>query len=870
MSARAIVCFLIAAAPCASLRSQTTKEPEVRRALPVDRPITENYQNPDWVKRVNPPASATPAPSPNAPQPDPQVPFRPERKSSGSPSSGTEAGIQPAPLPPVRPTTPSPTPAPQPKPADDEAGSIRIGPTAVGAAEQQQGVLDRANSFYARKMYDLAVPEYEMFLVSSGDAKLRDGALFRLAECHRILGNSAAARAGYEKLVMEFRKGEFAGAGAYRLGEMLFEEKLYEASAAQFATAATEAKDREIRLAAKYFSARSLDYLKRSPEAREAYRAVVSTDGKNPYRDHALLALANLDVSAGKKAEGLTTFEAVAGLSKDPEIVAEACVKAAALAAELKQNAKALTLFDKAAKVSETSEWRPAALVGAMRLRYQTGDYAGIAEMGTGVLEKVPAETKPEVLQILASSQRQSGKNLQARQTYDLLLKEFPDSAPAREAPFQRLACLYALKDKNLVAEIDAFLEKTTDPKDRTQALRLKAETLFKQGDYAGAGKTYTSLLEKNLPPDQDADALYKAAWCLAAVEKPQEAISAYSAFIDKYPTHPLAATALAQRAQAKQQSKAFDAAIEDYDLLISKYPGSKEREIALLQKALIFGQQQKYEPMSAAFEKLLEEFPKSAAAAQAYFWLGWAAFEQKNYKKSTQLLEKSRAIDPAQYGERATLRMILAFYYLDDRAAVTREAAIYKGKNLPAEISLWLAVQLIAEGKNDKAEALLLPLTKNPAAVPAEAWISLAEVQVRLGKFKQARMPTDKALEAARDPASRARALIASARIYLGEKDFRSATSQIEEALLLQPEGRLNAEARLASGDVLFAQADFDGAARAYMTISVLSNDPAVAPRALQQAATAYRRANNKDEADKAAAELKQRFPDSQPSTKL
>ena len=273
---------------------------------------------------------------------------------------------------------------------------------------------------------------------------------------------------------------------------------------------------------------------------------------------------------------------------------------------------------------------------------------------------------------------------------------------------------------------------------------------------------------------------------------------------------------------------------------------------------------------MSAAFEKLLEEFPKSAAAAQAYFWLGWAAFEQKNYKKSTQLLEKSRAIDPAQYGERATLRMILAFYYLDDRAAVTREAAIYKGKNLPAEISLWLAVQLIAEGKNDKAEALLLPLTKNPAAVPAEAWISLAEVQVRLGKFKQARMPTDKALEAARDPASRARALIASARIYLGEKDFRSATSQIEEALLLQPEGRLNAEARLASGDVLFAQADFDGAARAYMTISVLSNDPAVAPRALQQAATAYRRANNKDEADKAAAELKQRFPDSQPSTKL
>ena len=719
-------------------------------------------------------------------------------------------------------------------------------------------------------MYDLAVPEYEMFLVAKGDGKSRDAALFRLAECHRILGNGSAARDGYEKLVMEFRKGEFAGAGAYRLGEILFEEKLYDASAAQFSTAATEAKDREIRLAAQYFSARSLDYLKRFPEAREAYRAVVFTDGKNPYRDHALMALANLDVGDGKKTEGLTTFEAVASSSKDPEIVAEACVKGAALAAELHQNAKALALFEKAAKASESSEWRPTALIGSMQMRYQTGDYAGIVAAGNGILDKVPAESKPEVLQLLAISQRQTGNNIQARQTYDLLLKDFSDSAAAREAPFQRLACLYALKDKNLVAEIDAFLEKTTDPKDRVQALRLKAEALFKQGDYAGAGKVYSSLLEKNLPADQDADALYKAAWCLAAVEKYPESISAYSSFLDRYPSPPLAATALAQRAQAKQQSKAYDAAIEDYDLLISKYPDSKERELALLQKALIFGQLQKYGAMTAAFEKLLAEFPKSAASAQAYFWLGWAAFEQKDYKKSTQLLEKARAIDPAQYGERATLRIILADYYLEDRAAVTREAAGYKGKNLPAEITLWLAVQLIAEGKNDKAEALLLPLTKNPATVSAEAWISLAEAQVRLGKFKQARDPADKSLEAARDPASRARALIASARIHLGEKDFSAAASQVEEALLLQPEGRLNAEARMASGDILFAQSDFDGAARAYMTISLLSNDPAVAPRALQQAAAAYHRANNKIEEEKALAELKEKFPGFHSASKL
>lgn len=862
MSARVAACLLLA---CATLRSQSPQEPEVRRALPVDRPNLDNYRNPDWMRRVNPATQATPVPvatpipiaTPipfDRAAPDSQVPFRPERRTPNEPALRTGGGAG---------TAATPTPA-------DEAGSIRIGPTsAAGEAEHARGTLDRANSFYARKMYDLAIPEFEMFLVSGGADKSRDAALFRLAECHRMLGNSSAARGGYEKLVEEFRKGEFAGAGAYRLGEILFAEKLYEAAAAQFEAAAAEAKEGEVRLAARYFSARSLDYLKRSADARAAYRAVVGAEGKNPYRNPARLALANLDVNDGKKAEALAAFEALAGDVKDPAIIAEAAVKAAALAAELHQNDKALALFDRAAKLAGAPDWTPVALVGAMRLRYRSGDYAGIAAAGIGALDKVPAETKPEMLQILATSQRQLGNNLQARQIYEILLKDFPESAPARGAGFQRLASLYALKDKNLVAEIDGFLANTTDPKERTQALRLKAETLFKTGDYAAAGKVYTSLLEKNLPDDQHADALYKAAWCLAATEKFKEAMAVYSDFLEKFPAHALAAQALAQRAQAKQQVKAFDAAIQDFDLLISKYPGSRERELALLQKALIFGQQQKYGEMSGTFEQLLKEYPKSAAGAQAHFWLGWAAFEQKDYKKALQMLERARSLDPAQYGERATLRIILANYYLEDRAAVVREAAGYKGGNLPAEISLWLATQWVAEGKFEKAEAILLPLTKSPAAVPPDVWINLAEVQIRLGKFKQARGPADKFLEVARDPASRARALIASARVSLGAKEFEEATRQIEEALLLQPEGRLNAEARMASGDVLFEQANFDGAARAYMTVSVLTNDPAVAPRALQQAAGAYRRANNKPEAEKALAELKQRFPDFQKSAK-
>lgn len=831
----------------AGVTAQTPGEPEVRRAIPVAPAVQpDDYENPPWVQRVSP-ANATPTPVPTGiavPAEPAATPYRPPARSPDA----------------APPAPPAPPAVRQP----EEDGSIRIAP--ANAGESPRAKLDLANSLYSRKMFDLAIPEYELYLIS-GSTDSRDAALFRLAESHRMLGNPSAARAGYEKLVMEFHKGEFAGAGAYRLGEILFAAGIYDAACLQFETASTEAKESEVRLTAKYFQARSLDYLKRAEEAAAAYRSVADAEGKNPYREHALMALADIDIRAGRKEEGFASLVKIA--SAKSALAAEASVKAAALAAELGRRDEALKLFDKIAKADDAPDWKPVALIGAMRLRYQGGDYRGVIAMGTGAIEAMPKDVQPEAFQLLAASYRQTGNNLEARRTYDRLLKDFPDAAPAADARLQRLISLYALNDKNLVAEVDAFLEKTTDPKARTQAGLLKAETFYKAGNFAAAGELYKNLLSKDMDPALQADVLFKLGWCLSSTGDTTGAVSAFSEFLEKYPAHTLAAGALAQRALAHQQAKAFDAALGDFDLLISKYPGTREHELALQQKALIHGQNKDYAAMKSEFTDLLEKFPKTAAAAQANFWLGWAAFEEKDYKGSVEFLDRARKLDAAQYAERATLRIILAYYYLQDRAAVTREAETYKGTNLPPDIALWLAGQFFDEGNYTKAEALLAPVAANPGAVPPEALIQLAECRVRIGKFQDARAPVVKYLEAARDPATRARGLLVQARIELAARNAGAAKGLVEEALLLQPEGPLNAEARLLSGDLMFAKSDYDGAARAYMSVALLIDDPTITPRALQKAADAYRKVNNTFEADRAMAELRERFPDFQKSAK-
>jgi TolA-binding protein len=77
-----------------------------------------------------------------------------------------------------------------------------------------------------------------------------------------------------------------------------------------------------------------------------------------------------------------------------------------------------------------------------------------------------------------------------------------------------------------------------------------------------------------------------------------------------------------------------------------------------------------------------------------------------------------------------------------------------------------------------------------------------------------------------------------------------------------LQPEGRVNAEARLLAGDVQVERGKFDEAGKAFMGVALLYDDPAVTPRALEKAAQAYQRAGKTDEADRATRQLREKYP--------
>ena len=747
--------------------------------------------------------------------------------------------------------------------ATDGTEAIRAGPTNIVDPVRQ--AFAQGNAFYAQKMHDLAVPEYRRFLAASAPGLDRQAALFRLGESLRALDRGGEAAAAYRQLLAEFNTGDFIGPAAYRLGEKEYEAREFEAAAQSFRVAAHHVRDPKLRLASKFFEGRSLDAAGRRIEALSAYREVASQREDNPYRDRAIFDLADADARAGLPDAALRQFRQLAESAQSPVIRLGAMVKAGLLGIDQRDFEAARPLLEAAAAQPEQANWQAAARAGLVRLEYEAENYEAAAARADEFLPQLPSETRPEVLLLAANARRQLGDQARALALYDRLAAEFPASAAAREAGFHRLVSLVAQGDERALAQIEVFLLAAPGDEERAKAELLKAELLFGQDRFAEAAALYEKAAVARGTERYRADALYKLAWCRLQERKYDEAVSVLTRFIMQHPRHPQIAPAYAQRALAQLQTGDQAGALADFESIINRHRGAREREDAMLQRALLLGNMGRTAEMAAAFERLLAEYPESGAAAQAQFWIGYTAAEGKKHREAIGPLEQARELDPAKYGERATLRLLLSHYHLEDRAATAREARRLGADKSPREVRSWLGRAALAGGDHAEAVEFLAPLA---AAEPEdrELNLALAEAQVRGGRHGEARELFGRLLPKLHEPKMKAQAHLLYSEALVGLGEGEAAKEQAEEAQRLQPEGRLNAEARLANGRALLAQRRYEDAARAFMAVALLYDEKDLTPRALLFAEQAYTAAGSEAEATQAREERERRYPEFQP----
>ena len=740
--------------------------------------------------------------------------------------------------------------------------------------------LDYANGLFTRKLYDLAIPEYQKYLEDYPGRSGRANAYFSLGECYRNLNRISSARTNLQKVLNDYGDSEFAGAAAYALAEMAFADKDYSAALPLFHRSAAKSKESAVALSARYFEARCLEATGHKEEAADIYVQVAEAGNPNPYREDARTTAASIFAARGRKVDALKQYEALANEAQKPALKAESAVRGGVIALELVQADKgkidktmadrATALLQKGRTLPEAGKFRAIAQVGLRRLQYQTGQYAQLLADYKKEQEKLPEAAQAEVLLLAANSERQLGNSKEAEALYRQIIAKYPDREEAKDAAYQRLINVYNSDPPALSAAIDEFLATNPTNERADQAKLLKAEALYKQQNYTEAASLYGELRGSQLSAKLRAEAAYKLGLCHVQMKNVLGVIEAFTYYLQTFPDSPEVPAALGQRAVAYEQSKNYSAALTDLSIILAKYPKAHEREATLQLKALILGQQENTKGMVDTFRQLLREFPKSSVAAQAHYYIGKTAFEAKDYKTALTALNTARQLNKEQYYNLASLRIILCQFYLKDRSTLTKEVNTFMdqsrngGMNVPPEVLEWLGIEYYNEKNFQASEKYLSALRKidNPGNVKPDFLFYLGDAATKLKNVAEAEDAFAKYLQTAKDPAGKAKVLLALGAVKISAHKPDDAQKIAEQIISLQPEGRVNAEARLLAGEVQLERGNFDDAGKAFKGVALLYDDPAITPRALDKAALAYRQAGKIEEADRLSRELHERYP--------
>ena len=778
-------------------------------------------------------------------------------------------GPRTAPAVPFDSPPPAPTPAPTAEPRIIQPVTTESAdtppPATAAASTPDKAQIDYANSFYARKMYDMAAPEYEKYLGLYPGYPDMQSAYYRLAESYRGTGNMNGAKNAYDTLLSTYTTGEFIGPAAYRLADIYFQERDYNMALALFRRAIVRLADPAAINSSKFFTARCLENLNSLVEARIAYEGVAAIKENNPFREASILSLARLLANGDQKVQALKQYELLANETKNPEVRAEAFVKAALLKIDLGHADKAMVDLEKAVQESEPGPWKTIARIGLLRVYYGAGKFKQLIDAYVAKPSDFSGDTLPEVLLLVANSHRQLAQYKDAQLVYEQVIRGYPDSSYAKQAEYERLVSLYSANDPALIAAVDKYLSQNPVSEKRDQIALLKAETLYRKQDFLAAAAVYNTINQSALPTNLRAEAQFKLGWCLMQTRDYALAIPAFSTFLDANPQHKLFASALAQRAIAYQQSKDLSSALKDFGTLISSYPKTRERELALQQKALILGQQQDNQGMSENFQTLLKDYPQTPAAAQANYWIGWSAFEAKDFKSAIPPLEAARKIDKEQFYERATLRIILSCRYLEEKDGLSREVDSYlqtgSKTKVPADILRWLGKEYLLAKNFPRAESYLTLLTTRKDDTAADDWLNLGRCLADQKRYDEAAKAFAVYLAGTKEPIPRATGLLEMGDAQLGLGKFDDAQKSADEACALQPEGRLNADGRMLAGEIQMARGNYESAAKLFQSVSVIMDDPNITPRALDLATEALKKAGKDAEAAKVLNQLETRY---------
>lgn len=757
--------------------------------------------------------------------------------------------------------------------------SLAVCPAAEELSAEER--LQFADGLYARGMYRVAAPEYEAFLEAHPDKPSADAAHFRLGECYRQMGDLLEAQREFGVVFSKYPESEFRARAGFKRASIFKQVEQYDAAIELYRLVQKNNPPEDIDAASEFFAGECLAAKGRDEEARAAFRTVITKHKASSFRPYALLKLAEAEISAaGKRINDETARRAIEFLDQAEKaadtdrVRAEAVFQRAEIYFRRGEFADSASEYQRLLNEFPEDKRTKEARLQAGWAAHNAGRYADALRTAETVLREIPELPEAdEWLYLKANCQRQLVRNEEAVATYRALLSRFPESRFARVARYEKALANY--RAGNFEQAIEDAGAVQDDPEMQKDAYWVLAESYAALKEDDRAVQFYRLIVREYPDTDIAAHATYRLAYHLQMQEDFRAAAQYYRQVAATWPKADLAPRALFASAVCRSRSGDREAAIQEWSQLVDRFPDHSLVEEALYQRAMEEVRLDRHTQGIASLEALLKQFPESDVRADAFYWEGMLYRELGRLAEAEDRLR--RALDSRPDTELEHESRFYLAVVLHDREQYAEAAELLHPllslplqERLPPSLLEWLAVFDLENDAPKKAMdvARVLVREHDEPGVQQTGWGLLGRAQLAAGNTGEAEKAFTKCLEAdARTPFAAEAALhLAEMRLDAGkpaeaEKLFSKASK------LAADEAGLGIRARAYIGLARSARAldNLDAAARYYMSVAILYDDPDVVPECLYKAAEIFSELGDYTAMDSAIAELSDRYADSE-----
>lgn len=725
-----------------------------------------------------------------------------------------------------------------------------------------------ADGLFSRGLYEQAVEEYRRILADDPEYVRMDEVLFRLGEAYRKQKQGPPAERMYLRVVQEFPESVYRDKAAFRRAELYVRNGKFPEAVNLMRALLDSDPEPEVAASAAYYAGYSMKRIDLFDEAKQQFNRVIETYPESDYRPFAALELASMYRKIpSSRADAERMYALVASSKASDRVRAEALFQMGDLAygaqdfeGAVKAYTELRTRFPSDLRVTEAS--------------LQTA-WSYLKRKEWSVLSALCSEegrTDPVWQYFRGNILRAEKKFAESMEAYEDFLARNEDPRLDASARYEEALCAFSLEAYARV--VDLLKEGAWTGRLGTDRAWLLAQAYLQSDQMADGVGALEAFLKLEPGSPRSVAAKYELARFDQLSGALEQAAEKYRALVTDHPDHNLAPQALYAAGFCMAARESFTQAIEDWNVLAARYPEAEQVPRSLFQKSLA---QVRIKDFSSA-EATLKEYLKGALtkedAVEALYWLGQVHEELSEPGKAREVYESALA-EAAGHPLQGSVRFRLAGVTQalgDTAAAVELYHAVLdspEAKEMPPSLMEWLVRQNLEQGDGPKAvkAAQAMVAGNHEASWNQIAYFLLGESQALNGAGDASIRAYQTAFEI---PGGTPEGLEAG--LELGSLLVAAGDGTQAEEVLLQvversrEDGQLTqrAKATFLLGRASDLQEDYPSAARYFMSMAILYDDPDLSPEALYRAAEAYGRNGNIREQQSAMSELKSRYPES------